>query len=97
MLFQEIEGSFAEEVEKLASTTGSYIDSVIQLCENYNIEPQVAAKMSKRLRRKAESQILCQKFPLYQSKKIFKNYLHYLNDWGIIIIVSYTVHAVHNE
>tara|TARA_R110001583_G_scaffold75902_2_gene208466 strand:- start:1780 stop:1998 length:219 start_codon:yes stop_codon:yes gene_type:complete len=45
MLFQEIEGSFAEEVEKLASTTGSYIDSVIQLCENYNIEPQVAAKM----------------------------------------------------
>ena len=45
MLFQEIEGSFAEEVEKLASTTGSYIDSVIELCENYNIEPQVAAKM----------------------------------------------------
>ena len=45
MLFQEIEGSFAEEVEKLASNTGSYIDSVIELCEKYNIEPQVAAKM----------------------------------------------------
>jgi hypothetical protein len=44
MLFNEIEG-FAEEVVELADKTGSYIDSVLELCIKYNIEPQVAAKM----------------------------------------------------
>ena len=44
MLFNEIEG-FTEEVVAMAEKSGSYIESVLVLCEKYNIEPQVAAKM----------------------------------------------------
>jgi len=44
MLFKEIEG-FTEEVVEMAEKSGSYIESVIALCDKYNIEPQVAAKM----------------------------------------------------
>ena len=44
MLFKEIEG-FTEEVVLMAEKSGSYIESVLSLCEKYNIEPQVAAKM----------------------------------------------------
>tara|TARA_Y100000034_G_C6656427_1_gene287584 strand:- start:283 stop:501 length:219 start_codon:yes stop_codon:yes gene_type:complete len=45
MLYQEIEDTFSEEVEKMAMENGSYIDSVLLLCEQHNIEPQVAAKI----------------------------------------------------
>ena len=44
MLIKEIEG-FTEEVVEMAEKSGSYIESVIALCDKYNIEPQVAAKM----------------------------------------------------
>ena len=44
MLFNEIEG-FTEEVVEMADKSGAYIESVLALCEKYNIEPQVAAKM----------------------------------------------------
>jgi len=44
MLFKEIEG-FTEEVVEMAEKSGSYIEAVLELCEKYNIEPQVAAKM----------------------------------------------------
>ncbi len=44
MLFKEIEG-FTEEVVEIAEKSGSYIEAVLELCEKYNIEPQVAAKM----------------------------------------------------
>lgn len=45
MLYKEIEESFLEELEQMAIETGSYIDSVLELCEKYNIEPNVAAKL----------------------------------------------------
>jgi len=45
MLYQKIEDTFSDEVEKMAIENGSYIDSVLLLCEQHNIEPQVAAKI----------------------------------------------------
>ena len=45
MLYKEIEESFLEELEQMAIETGSYIDSILELCEKYNIEPNVAAKL----------------------------------------------------
>tara|TARA_Y100000034_G_scaffold127493_1_gene180353 strand:+ start:726 stop:944 length:219 start_codon:yes stop_codon:yes gene_type:complete len=57
MLYKEIEECFSEEVEKLAETNGSYIDSVIAICENHNIEPQVAAKIiSQPIKEKIEAE-----------------------------------------
>ena len=45
MIYKEIEDTFSEEVEKFAVENGSYIDSVLMVCEKYNIEPKVAAKI----------------------------------------------------
>ena len=45
MIYKEIEDTFSEEVEKIAVENGSYIDSVLMVCEKYNIEPKVAAKI----------------------------------------------------
>jgi len=45
MLFQEMENSFSNEVELAVEASGSYINSVLLLCEKYNIEPRAAAKL----------------------------------------------------
>jgi hypothetical protein len=36
---------FCQEVENLASRSGSYIESVLIVCERMSLEPTVAAKM----------------------------------------------------
>ena len=57
MLYKEIEESFLEELEQMAIETGSYIDSVLELCEKYNIEPNVAAKLiTKPIKEKIEKE-----------------------------------------
>jgi len=44
MIFEDY-NKFASEVEDyVKSNGGGYIEAVLELCENYNIEPQVAAK-----------------------------------------------------
>lgn len=45
MLYQEIEKEFLEELEEMVMNNGSYIESILALCEKFNIEPQVAAKI----------------------------------------------------
>ena len=46
MIFDEnIEEVFSKEVEKcVLRNGGDYIDSVLEVCEKYNMEPQLAAK-----------------------------------------------------
>tara|TARA_R100001082_G_C4229764_1_gene102711 strand:- start:209 stop:427 length:219 start_codon:yes stop_codon:yes gene_type:complete len=57
MLYKEIEESFLEELEQMAIETGSYIDSILELCEKYNIEPNVAAKLiTKPIKEKIEKE-----------------------------------------
>ena len=57
MLYQEIEESFLEELEQMALENGSYIDSILVLCEKFNIEPNVAAKLiTKPIKEKIEKE-----------------------------------------
>jgi len=57
MLYQEIEESFLEELEQMALENGSYIDSILALCEKFNIEPNVAAKLiTKPIKEKIEKE-----------------------------------------
>ena len=57
MLYQEIGKEFLEELEEMVMNNGSYIDSILALCEKFNIEPQVAAKIITRpIREKIEKE-----------------------------------------
>ena len=57
MIFKEIEDTFSEEVESHAAENGSYIDSVLAICEKHNIEPKVAAKLiTKPIKEKIEAE-----------------------------------------
>jgi len=57
MFYKEIEESFLEELEKMAIESGSYIDSILALCEKFNIEPNVAAKIiTKPIKEKIEKE-----------------------------------------
>lgn len=57
MIYKEIEDTFSEEVEKYAAESGSYIDSVLAICEKHNIEPKVAAKIiTKPIKEKIEAE-----------------------------------------
>ena len=57
MLYQEIGKEFLEELEEMVLNNGSYIDSILALCEKFNIEPQVAAKIITRpIREKIEKE-----------------------------------------
>jgi len=50
---------FSKEVEELAKTKkeGGYLESVMELCEKYEIEPQSAAKLlSKAIREKLKDE-----------------------------------------
>jgi len=46
MIFDDnIEEVFSKEVEKyVLKNGGDYIDAVLEVCEKYNMEPQLAAK-----------------------------------------------------
>ena len=57
MFYQEIGKEFLEELEEMVMNNGSYIDSILALCEKFNIEPQVAAKIITRpIREKIEKE-----------------------------------------
>ena len=57
MIFKQIEDTFSEEVESHAAENGSYIDSVLAICEKHNIEPKVAAKLiTKPIKEKIEAE-----------------------------------------
>jgi|TARA_R110001583_G_scaffold77268_2_gene210443 hypothetical protein len=57
MIYKEIEDTFSEEVERYAAENGSYIDSVLAICDKYNIEPKVAAKIiTKPIKEKIEAE-----------------------------------------
>ena len=45
MLFSEVGNSFANQVESsISKYDGSYIDTILGLCEEHEIEPEIAAK-----------------------------------------------------
>ena len=46
MLFdKDIQTDFARDVEKYVENNGgTYIDAILTMCENFEIEPQIAAK-----------------------------------------------------
>tara|TARA_B100000287_G_C20256929_1_gene632395 strand:+ start:400 stop:621 length:222 start_codon:yes stop_codon:yes gene_type:complete len=58
MLFSEVGNTFANQVEQNVSKyDGSYIDTVIGLCEEHEIEPEFAAKyLTKPIKEKIESE-----------------------------------------
>ena len=45
MLFDQVGNTFASQVEaNVGKNGGSYIDTIVNLCEEHQIEPELAAK-----------------------------------------------------
>tara|TARA_Y100001938_G_C8076882_1_gene426643 strand:- start:1769 stop:1990 length:222 start_codon:yes stop_codon:yes gene_type:complete len=58
MLFSEVGNTFSNQVEQnISKYEGSYIDTILGLCEEHEIEPEIAAKhLSKPIIEKIESE-----------------------------------------
>ena len=58
MLFSEVGNTFSNQVEQnISKYEGSYIDTILGLCEEHEIEPEIAAKhLSRPIIEKIESE-----------------------------------------